>query len=1100
MSKRNMDSSSTTTPESSHRQQREDDDVDEAIRLSLKEQAIEQSRRPSKPAFMSPTSSQPSISLCLSLNNEFTTLDDPKGDTAVYIGPPPELAKRDDHEALYIKNHFDQVHVVHSSALKLMGENSRFTHDDLLGPKSVRSEKRLRKLGVLEQAEARHGGRFKYYIDLRIPTEDEEAAELVTMLTCTKGVLTWHLMHEKYALSPLCVLGHDDFGILPSPIAPESANAKPPVGQSQDNSTGNTSENNPNTDTADDKPPSGTWVQPRAVGAEYSTIRHCSAIERLLNAIVGLDPKLDSAPKFWTFFAVAKHFGCAEHERVSGWITTWIYSDNNINFIQNNPEVSYRVGMGIKSPDLVRDAYSLLVSERALLYASGQSPLGATHSLHGRKFELLDDDEWSRISYAALSFANRFRDEIGDRLRDLSWLCRSHEYKTLSRMVFEDSEAMALVNSTVKFVIDFVRSMICYVLCREHFPFDKLKKNQSSTPTFRLAMDEDYTRVYNDLSLPTRLFTKQFWLALEQTRFEMPLRNDGYAETDRSLLPGGAIFSEALRAFGLEEPSNGLASLSCTALSDRIAAVNRLHYDDREYSAKGKRRVDQSAIFRQPQPDNLESSLPLEALTIVESSEHASRNHELSSQVGSPSKRRKTSEPDQNDGGTPSFVRPSDFLFEQSNNYNQPWLDQEWHRPPGGADAGIQEHMPTLALRPKMDSHDHVHQAKEHVEAGSSRPRSYVVTNASPADREYVLSTGDTPLAEPSTLTDHAPATREESAASFSVARANSPASSNMFFNVWTGKTEDWGLPNTQVARTGLVGHQQAVSCETPGRERSNVLPAASSWDHDGFTRYPVDPDKLLSEISREVSRICTDFLYPPHLFHDTVVLPTDLFDSLLCINAKEIKYLPLWIPNGNDDGSGGVFAEAPLDANEGESFGPGKPRAARSEGDEGYEDVASQAVSTVGKASKLATDGTETIKSLSSISVGESAATETVMVDDSRSTASGVISDNDDDEDDDMYGGDTDPELEFGDSDDAAEDSDGDTVMGDAREETSSNHNPSLEASHDHEEEASGNTHAGTIATSSETGEIAQEEPVDMGGDSSSDDEDDDDDAFEWV
>ncbi|KIV87244.1 hypothetical protein PV11_02801 [Exophiala sideris] len=1095
----NSDSASDSTSAfgPSSRQERENNDVEEAIRLSLREQVIERSRRPSQPAPKSPITSEPSLSLCLSLNNEFTTLDDLKGDTAIYIGPPPELAKKDDPESRYINNHFNQVYVVQSADLKLMGENSRFTHDDLLGPKSVRSEKKLRKLGVLEQAEARHGGRFKYHIDLRIPTEDDEAAELVTLLTCTKGVLTWHLMLERHGLSPLSVLGHDDFGILPPPIAPEIAKAEPSNGEGQNSSTRRTSDASPTSNSAEETSTPQSFVQPRTTGPEYSTLRHCSAIERLLNAIVGNDPKLDSAPKVWTYFAVAKHFGCAEHERVSGWITAWIYSHNNINFIQNNPEVAYRIGMGIKSPDLVRDAFSLLVGERALLNASGRSIPGSTQSVHGREFALLDDDELNRISYAALAFVSRFRDEVGARLQDMSWLCKSSEYEFLSHIVFEDSDENEVVSSAISLVIDYVRYRICHVLCCGLLTFEELERYPSCNPTFRLGPGEDYATVYQGLNPSTRLFTKQFWHALGQSKLEVSPKNVGYGDEDETVLPGGSRFNEALSALGVEKLSDERVSINRIVLNNKIATVNMLFSNKKgEIDPKGKGRADRDVSSAHTQMDDLDSSLPLKALTI-ESPKHGSRDIEASGQDDLPAKRRKTSEPEQNVGATPTFIAPGDLLFKREDDHDQPWLNKEWRRPPGGDDIVGPQKAPALALRPKKEPGGIVHQVKERVQAAFSRLGSDTAANESPEERERLVDSGDSPVVESWARTSDVFDVREEPVAS-SDASVGEPSSSNSVFNPWTGKLEDWPMPNTHVAQIPLHVPEY-VSYTEPVQEVPPPTPAAASWDYNKYALYPVDPQKMLLEISHQVTNMCADFLYPSHLFHDTVLLPTGLFDNLMCITANEIRFLPLWC-NGNDDGSGGVFAEAPIDTNEAERvvFGPGKPRAPGFESDEAFEDIASQAVSTVGKASKLATDGTQTVKSLSSVSVGESAATETVRLDDSRSLASGAFSD------DDMCDDNDDPNLEFSDFDDGAEDSDADTVIDEAGGVRLSGPTPWLDEIHGHNQDVSSSSHAtasgsGTntsIGTSSE--EVAQEDPTDMDGDSSSDS--DNDDGFEWV
>lgn len=43
---------------------------------------------------------------------------------------------------------------------------------------------------------------------------------------------------------------------------------------------------------------------------EYCPVRHRAGIARLLKILEGKDPRLDSAPKVWTLFVLAKYFDC----------------------------------------------------------------------------------------------------------------------------------------------------------------------------------------------------------------------------------------------------------------------------------------------------------------------------------------------------------------------------------------------------------------------------------------------------------------------------------------------------------------------------------------------------------------------------------------------------------------------------------------------------------------------------------------------------------------------------------------------------------------------------------------------------------------------
>ncbi len=103
-------------------------------------------------------------------------------------------------------------------------------------------------------------------------------------------------------------------------------------------------------------------------------------------------------------------------------------------------------------------------------------------------------------------------------------------------------------------------------------------------------------------------------------------------------------------------------------------------------------------------------------------------------------------------------------------------------------------------------------------------------------------------------------------------------------------------------------------------------------------------------------------------------MLPTNLIDTLMCLNDDEWKYLPLWA-GGNDDGTGGVFDEVDVPNLEAGGFRGGKRGighvrngASSSASGSSFDDIASEAISTVGKASKAATDGTQTVQSISSV------------------------------------------------------------------------------------------------------------------------------------
>lgn len=259
--------------------------------------------------------------------------------------------------------------------------------------------------------------------------------------------------------------------------------------------------------------------------------------------------------------------------------------------------------------------------------------------------------------------------------------------------------------------------------------------------------------------------------------------------------------------------------------------------------------------------------------------------------------------------------------------------------------------------------------------------------------------------------------------------------------------------PDQEAARGGTFDPDHNGSCYWPGID-PDLSSGSPNTSLTTFTR--ISPGRLLDSVTHSIQKICSPILHPPHLFHATGILPTDLFDTLTCLDDSEFKYLPLWA-GGNDDGTGGVFDDFPvpnMDAasQDVEGFGPGRIRksydapssisdAGTTSNGSGFDFVASsQAVSTVGKASKRATDGIQTVVSLSSAASDavESDATSVVhvsaevdaeveadtLVKDDDMDSSGIPGDIDDDDDngDDLDG---DMEVEIPDRSDDEEDFD---------------------------------------------------------------------------
>ncbi|KAJ9604460.1 hypothetical protein H2200_011296 [Cladophialophora chaetospira] len=1062
----------------------EEDELAKAIANSLRDQTLETRAPTSNLPQQAQAVVEQSTALILSLNNAFDALDDPEGDTAIYIGVPSQGPDQTGRDYQFVRNHFDRVHVVKSQTLRLMGEESRFTDQDLLNhKKSIRAQTSLRRkhASVLEQAEKKRGAnfRFKYYIDLRPPDEGDEAVLLVTELTCTRGILTWHLAAGKYGLSALDVLGHDEYGTKLRWRA--ESHVPDAFTVTDDSTTGSRATDSDSNQRSSAKDPLSPQPSPEPkLAAEYTPLRHHGALERLLQAIKGNDPKLDSAPKVWTFFAIARYFGCAAHERISGWITTWLYAGANANFIQNNPEIAYRIAMSIRSPDLLKDSFSILVGERALIEAYGEyrpeilNPL--RQNVHGRKLELLDDDERNRIDHAASSLVKRIREVTASMCREMDFLHKCPTYQALEAIVCENPEEIDLLKLAKKAVKEFVRSRIYYVLCQEQNPMDCHEKDLLSTAPFRSATTNDsFANVYMSLNQPMRLFTNTFWIALQRTQFDI-----GYSNLDNFGTIGNRNdnqYIEGLKELYKTDPTNGITYMTRSTLHAKISAVSRMLYERNVAKGKWKEDFEELPSLDEkfkfvPEYETLESDgfssqmegpwLPTQA-SLTAGNPARSSISRSSDEACSPTKRRKTSEADEfvdplheasasttshdfpttakkvsfgstsaleqaladhivpagnkqttsaTEGGPP--LQDQATAFQQSS-YGNPtsgkpsWRSREsvssLHQVNTAPTVDLARH--SLAMRPKLTTVDARGFSQTPViykEVPNGRPRSIVnpyyvpesgaLDSSGTTSEQSAVAKGQ-PLVEAEKITED-PADQSDGWLS----------APKKFFNPWTGKWDLWGSKRSDLNVTDIhadaatsapqkpfhfasgsgtrVVKQAFSNSNTPGPGQLDGTFASKETRPDvpadlASIRYnPINTDKLLNEVSQAVGKICSGIVYPPHLFHQTGLLPTNLFDTLLCLNENEWRYLPLWCPDGNDDGTGGVFDETPVpnldpaSANI-ESFGPGRIRRGYQDADSvmsgsDIEEInSSQAISTVGKASKLATDGTHTVTSFSS-------------------------------------------------------------------------------------------------------------------------------------
>ena len=189
------------------------------------------------------------------------------GDTHVYIDAPARAPEQDSiHYQKYAARYASPL-CVHKD--KLIALNSPYLNKAFEYGQQYRVLRRRGLVGKLPSG-------IKYVLDLTPPNEGDDAVYLTTELCCSEGVRLWSKAGSRWHISKTLIGGLEQY---PTPPSTSSNN----IPSSQD---ANSSQAMVVAKTKREEIP-----------LEYSSVRHRCAIERVLRAIEGLDPQLDSACK-----------------------------------------------------------------------------------------------------------------------------------------------------------------------------------------------------------------------------------------------------------------------------------------------------------------------------------------------------------------------------------------------------------------------------------------------------------------------------------------------------------------------------------------------------------------------------------------------------------------------------------------------------------------------------------------------------------------------------------------------------------------------------------------------------------------------------------
>lgn len=514
---------------------------------------------------------------------------DEEADTLVYIDPGPqqpgEASNHQSHRWVFGTQTTVQSipHRIHSR--KLLDTGS----DVLKGLFRPRNQARVRKrygltndmpLGV------------KYAIDLTPPSEGDEAVIFMTELSCPMGVRKWAQMQSRWALPQSCVSGQDEIewistvdDVAPDPIV---VNADDDIKQEKDrrkqdkrqeknaqkqaekeakmvdqpprveyprrilNFQGNLptlradldpppsyeeSENSHQeaaTVQREPEPPKRKVKRLPGLPFDYSPSRHRTCLERFLHALEGLDPKLDTAPKLWTYFALAKILQVATHPAVGDHILVWLYNRTNTMFIEVNPELAYQIGCGLQCRALCQTSFAILVGEESLLLLEslikGEVPKRKALTLHGRNREALDDTEVQRVEYASKVFLDRILNEFiklaGSRME---WVEEAVKEKLDKWTLHDVAEHKQAIDELVDFCKLYVRCQIYQDLMQPSTTETELRFHSNDSSEYPGI---DYYSAHSTMPPFCRIFTRGFWKTLST---DIPVLTDAHTWMHSSL-------------------------------------------------------------------------------------------------------------------------------------------------------------------------------------------------------------------------------------------------------------------------------------------------------------------------------------------------------------------------------------------------------------------------------------------------------------------------------------------------------------------------------------------------------------------------------------
>ncbi|KAI6093538.1 hypothetical protein F4821DRAFT_1599 [Hypoxylon rubiginosum] len=435
-----------------------------------------------------------------------------EGDTLVIVEFPPGGLKNCYGEEWYSKRFS-----VHSE--RLLATGSR-VFADLLSP---RRQARFRRRAEQFVNPLLH----EYVIDLTPSMEGDELAAQLMELSLPSGVRDWWTTKERLGISPYLVSGHDDHCPHHHNVPVDCVRSETCIAFAY---SGLRDQHLPNLDLGD------IFIPESRVIDDYCPIRHRANIVRLLLAIEGHDLVLNSASRVYTLAGVANILDCAGAIRDP--MCSWFMADPNNEFIDINTEIAFKIGWTLKSINVTRAAFRILVVEKAIdtlnVVPQGR---GAQHTIFGRPCADLPDDLQTVVQYAAHKLVDRVQQTYtmltSDRFYDFYEIKEQRKLLQVHNLIQHSLSNISNPRSLVNAIrVSHLKQLLSRLECLSQKLLEYkdfiLRKAEKAPPTNNQQRDFDRDRrcyvprttwnptalIYDGFSVQQRLLTPCFWESL----------------------------------------------------------------------------------------------------------------------------------------------------------------------------------------------------------------------------------------------------------------------------------------------------------------------------------------------------------------------------------------------------------------------------------------------------------------------------------------------------------------------------------------------------------------------------------------------------------